>query len=307
MIKKQKKFSDTSIRVMETLKILANKPASIQDILNHFEKIDPKNRIYTSEVILKYINTLKVFGMRFTKKKDKYILLTSPCELHFSKEDLQSIALLEKYSRQFPEEKIKTEIDKFIQEIEKRFSDTTKLLANNIKKPTELNFSLSYEKYSARIKEYEKYCLEAQRLKVTCKDSKNKQISITIDPNELKYKGEKVYLSAYNPLLAQIQDINLDDIISITQLPTKSNPMNMLSAVTFKLKGTLAKTYKLHADEKLIQIEKDGNIIILNQKEDRRLLLKRLMRYGENCEVISPKSLRDEMAELIEETLKLYL
>ena len=104
--------------------------------------------------------------------------------------------------------------------------------------------------------------------------------------------------------MAQLQDINFDEIMEIKQLPTKSNPMNMLSSTTFKLKSPLAQTYKLHQDEKLLEIDIDGNILLLNQKEDRTLLLKRLMRYGACCEVLSPKSLRDEMKELIGDTLK---
>lgn len=81
---------------------------------------------------------------------------------------------------------------------------------------------------------------------------------------------------------------------------------SMFSSVTFRLKDRLAKGYRLRDDEKLLQTKSDGSIIILNQKEDRVLLLKRLMRYGENCEVISPKTLREEMKQMIETTLSNY-
>lgn len=306
MIKKNAKISDTSIRVLETLKIFSGNAASIQDILNYFEKVDPENRVYTSEVILKYINTLKVFGLRFVKKKDKYVLLNSPCQIELNEENLKSIYLLEQCAAVFPEEKVRTETNKFLNELEKRFSDNTKILAHDVTKPEIINIELNYEKYSKQIKEYEKYCDEAQRLKITCKNSQNEVVSITVDPNEIKYKDKEVYLNVYSPLLAQLQDINFNDIVEIKQLPTKSNPMNMLSATTFKLKNPLSKTYKLHHGEKLLKMDEEGNAIILNQKEDRTLLLKRLMRYGACCEVISPKTLRDEMCELIDATLRNY-
>lgn len=306
-MKTVKKTCDTSIRVLETLKILYKESASIQDIINYFEKFDPNNRIYTNEVILKYINTLKVFGFRFVKRKDKYVLLNVPCQINFDENDLKAIYLIEKFSELMPEERVKAEIDKFLQELERRFSDNTRLLSHNISKPNLINLKIDYSRYSEQIKEYEKYCIDGQRLKITYKNQNHAEISAMVEPNEIKYIGDEVFLSVYNSAYAQIQDINLNSILKIEQLPLKSNPKNMLSSVTFQLKGRLAKGYKLHESEKLLQVKSDGSVIILNQKEDRILLLKRLMRYGEKCEVISPKSLREEMKQMIKVTLNNYI
>ena len=307
-MKTSKKFAYTSIRVLETLKILSKGSASIQDIIHYFEKSDPDNRIYTNEVILKYINTLKVFGFRFIKSKDKYTLLNTPNQFEFNEKDLKAIYLIEKITELFPEEGLKTEINKFLQELEKRFSDNTRLLTHNMTKPDFVNLEFDYSKYSNQIKEYEKYCLEGQRLKITYKRQARNQteISIMVEPKEIKYKDSEIYLSVHNAISAQIQDINFNSITKVEQLPLKSNPTSMLSSITFQLKDRLAKGYKLHEGEKLLQIKLDGSIIILNQKEDRLLLLKRLMRYGENCEVISPKSIREEMSEMVKLTLNNY-
>lgn len=303
-MKTSKKTGDTSVRVLDTLKFLSQNNASIQDIIKYFEKIDPKNRTYTNEVILKYINTLKVFGFRFAKDKDKYILLNSPEVFEFNQKDLTSIQLIEKFSSIFPEERVKSNINGFLQELEKRFSDNTRLLAHNLKRP-ELKLESNYSKYSQKIKEYEKYCLDGQRLKITYKKN-NIENSIIVEPNDLKYTKNEIYLSVYNPISAQVQDIKFESIINVEQLPLKSNFKTLLSSVTFELKDRLAKAYKLHEGEKLLQIKTDGNIVILNQNEDHSLLLRRLLRYGENCEVISPKSLREEMKELIKSIIKNY-
>lgn len=301
-----KKTCDTSIRVLETLKVLYKGSASIQDIIHHFEKFDPNNRIYTNEVILKYINTLKVFGFRFIKEKDKYVLLNLPSQFDFNEKDLRSMYLIEEFSEFLPEERLKAELDKFLQELEKRFSDNTRLLSHSITKPNFSNLEIDYSKYSEKIKEYEQYCIDGQRLKITYRNQNRVETSIMVEPNEIKYRGNEVYLSVYNSISAQIQDINFNSIFKIEQLPLKSNPKSMLSSVTFQLKDRLAKNYKLHEGEKLLQIKNDDSIIILNQKEDRILLLKRLMRYGENCEVISPKTLREDMKQMIKETLSNY-
>lgn len=301
-----KKTCDTSIRVLETLKILLKNRASIQDVLYYFEKIDPNNKLYTNEVILKYINTLKVFGFRFVKEKDKYVLMNTPVQFDFNVNDLSIICLIEKFSELLPEEKIKTEINKFLQELEKRFSDNTKILSHKIIKPDFINLNIDYQRYTKQIQEYERYCLDKQRLKITYLNKKQSKISIMVEPEEIKYIDDKVYLSIYNPISAQVQDINFSSILKVEQLPLKSNPQNILSSVTFKLKDRLAKNYRLHEYEKLVEIENDGSIIILNRKEDMHLLLKRLMKYGENCEVLSPKNLREEMREIIKATLGNY-
>lgn len=300
-----KKVSETSIRVLETLKILSKGSASIQDIIHHFEKINPNNRIYTNEVILKYINTLKVFGFKFIKEKDKYVLLNTPVQFEFDENDLKAICLVENLSKEFPEEKVKTEIAKFLQELEKMFSDSTKVRSHNFTRVDYKNKEFSNRKYLDQIKEYEKYCLGGQRLKITY--TKNKaETSVMVEPCEIKYLNNEVYLSVYNPVSAQIQDINFNLIIKIEQLPLKSNFTNMYSSVTFLLKDRLAKAYELHESESLLQMKSDGKIVILNRKEDRVLLMKRLMRYGENCEVISPKSLREDMKQMVKSTLSNY-
>lgn len=301
-----KKIGDASVRVLETLKFLYKNSASIQDIICYFEKLDPNNRIYTNEVILKYINTLKVFGLRFVKEKDKYTLLNTPNQLNFNENELKAIYLIEKFSELLPEERVKAEIGAFLQELEKKFNDNTKLLSHNVSKPDFPSFEFDYGKYAQQIKEYEKYCIDGQRLKITYKNQNRNEVSAMVEPNEIKYIGNDVYFSIYNPISAQIQDISFNSISKVEQLPLKSNPTHMTSSVTFQLKDRLAKGYKFHDGEELIQKKADGSIIVLNRKEDRVLLLKRLMRYGENCEVISPQILREEMKQLIKSTLSNY-
>lgn len=305
-MKKPKKTSDTSIRVLETLKIFSKNKASIQEILCHFEKIDPHNKIYTSEVILKYINTLKVIGYRFAKEKDKYVLLDSPMRLNFDASDLTAIYTLQKFSQMFPEERIRSEINMFLQDLEKHFDNETKQLAQKISK-TELNANIfDYSIYADKIKEYEKYCIEQQRLKISYKNRDGSEVSEVVDPNEIKYLDNNIYLSVYNPISAQVHDIDFNLILKITQMPQKSNSSCLYTSITFQIKGMLAKAYKLHENEKLLQIRPDGSHIILNQKEDRVLLLKRLMRYGENCQILSPQAFKNDMKELIKSTLANY-
>lgn len=292
---KFRKIGDASIRVLQTLKLLHNQNVSIQDIIRHFEKTDANNKVYTNEVILKYINTLKVFGFKIVKEKDKYVLLNVLDGFHFDENDLKAVSLIEKCASLFPEDAVKIETNKFLQEVEKRFDERTQKLSQKIVPVSPKVFKLNFADYETQIKEYEKYCLDKQRLKVTYKNQKGIETSIMIEPIEIKYNKGNIYLSVYNQLSAQIQDINFNSILKVEQLPLKSNSVNMYSSVMFALKDALAKNYKLRSDEKLVQVRVDGSIVVQNQKEDRVLLLKRLMRYGDLCEVLSPKNVKEEM------------
>ena len=76
--------------------------------------------------------------------------------------------------------------------------------------------------------------------------------------------------------------------------------------VVYKLKSRLAKTYKLKEGETSKGLDENGHLVIVNKNEDHRELLKRLMRYGFDCEVISPKSFKAKMKDLINHTLANY-
>lgn len=305
-MKKVKKIGDTSVRVLETLKFLSQRGSTIHDILKFFEKTDSDNKIYTNEVILKYINTLKVFGFRFIKEKDKYVLLNLPIQITLTESELQSFLLIESALSKFPEEEVKKEVGLFLKGLERRFSDNTRLLSANIKKPYINNLKFDYSKYEDQIHLYEKYCNDKQRIKITYRKKNKVENSIIAEPNEIKYMASNVYFNVYNPATAQIQNINLDLITKVEQLPLKSNTVNMITSVTFELKNRLARAYNLRDGEKLLQLKSDGNIVVMNQQEDHNLLIQRLIRYGENCEIIAPKILREEMNQIIKTTLELY-
>ena len=301
-----KKKNDTSIRVLQTLMLLSKKSASIQDIIRHFEKIDPQNRVYTNEVILKYINTLKVFGFRFEKEKDKHVLLNVPPRFNFNENELFGLNLLKKFINLFPEDEMKTKTLEFLNDVEHHFGDETSLRMQYIKKPSIKNLQFNYNKNQEKIKELEKYCIDGQKVKILHQKDWQYEIAIIAEPKEINYINNNVYFSVYNPISAEFQDIKIEDIIKVEQLPQKSNSITLPASATFRLKDRLAKAYKLKEDERLLNTDADGSVIIINQKEDRTMLLKRLMRYGENCEVLSPKILREEMRQLIKSTISNY-
>lgn len=167
-------------------------------------------------------------------------------------------------------------------------------------------FKNNYSKYEEKIKEYEKYCKDNLKLKILYRETTEIQATVIIEPKCINYKANQIFIQGFNPISAQNQDINFDEIIEVSQLPLKANISSVTSSITFKLYGKLANGYRLHDGERLLKTNEDGTTLIINPIEDEKLLLKRLLRYGTLCEVISPKKVRANMKNLISKTLAQY-
>src|SRR5574344_159781 len=296
------KSCEASVRVLETLKLFMTKNLSIQDIINYFEVNEHHCKAYTSEAILKYLNTMKIFGLNFIKPKDKYILMNSPVTLDFTEQELSAIKIFESYAKSLPEKKLKNDISIFLQNLEKFFSQKTLAIANK-SSFMDFYFDEKFKKHEKEIVQYEQNCADKLKLKIEYRLYNKTLTSILAEPKEISYKGTKVYLRIYNPISAKIQDLNFNNIIKVEQLPLKSNLTNIIMSVTYRLYGRLAKGYRLHDGERITNTDGE-NLTVINQVEDEEHLLRRLMRYGSLCEVISPKSVREEMRKLIEMSIK---
>ena len=302
MTKLPGKYNDSGVKIFELLKLLTEDNASYENVIELFSA-DTKNN--PNVTLNKYLNALKIFGLKIKKYKKKYHLLNSPYTLDLSANDINSIKLLTEFLEVFPENKSKDAFYEFLKDIEIRTNEDAK---NTLKNNTNenLNFKFYFEEYKELIEECEKYCIDKFKLKITYSNNKNEQITITAIPKEVKYYKRKICFSVFNTLTTEICDIPLNEITNIEQLPTKSSDSHISMTVVFKLKSRLAKTYKLKDDETSKGYDENGNLVIVNKNEDHNLLLKRLMRYGNCCEVISPKSFKLKMKNLILNTLKNY-
>lgn len=302
---KNNKRNETSIRVFETLKLLSTKSLSIQEIIQNFEKSDPQNRIYTSEVILKYINTLKVFGFKFEKDKEKYVLINCYPRIDLDLQELSALNTLKETSANFPEETVKQRAINLIEEVEHKLSDEAVDKKRELKKP---NIYLSNKFLNERqtISNLEKLITDELKIKLTYKNNRHDTETIDVAPKELTFIKNTALFSVYSQTKSSIIKLKLKDIIDIKQLPQKVSPTIIPKSSTFLLKDRLAKAYILKEHERVLTTNTDGSIVIVNQGEDIKYLLKRLIRYGELCEILSPKELRAEMKNTINAMLDSY-
>ncbi len=305
MARISEKYNDSCLKMFSLLKLLMQGEADFKDVISIFADEDD-GVISNSHVILnKYLNTLKIFGVKIEKKKNKYYLLNMPFNIDFSTSDVKAVELLRSAADLMASGKNKENILKLIKDIEIRYNESAKTAAEELKGKINIDLSFYYTKFREQIIACERYCQEKQKLELLYLFN-NQEYSIICSPKEIKYQSRKVCLSVFNQLTRQIIDIPIDNIKSIKQLPTVSPVQEETTSVVYILKDRLAKSYKLKDWEHSDGYDKDGNLIVVNNDEDFDVLLNRLMKYGKNCTILSPKYLRESMLDLINNTIKNY-
>ena len=153
---------------------------------------------------------------------------------------------------------------------------------------------------------YEKYCKDKLRLQITYYSLNGELNTSIFEPLEVKYDEKQVILKAFCTKTNTFFDFKSKQIANIIQTPLKCHSRFFARNTLFKLKGKLAKRYTLRSEEQIFNIDKNGYVTVSNKSEPKEDLCLRLMRYFQDCEIISSKEDKEFMIKMIEETLKNY-
>lgn len=275
-------------------------------VLEHFSNGKYDGTSNTHVTLNKYLNALKIFGIKIKKENGKYYMLTPLYKINLELNDIKSINNLKKACDILPEGKNKTSCEEFIKELELRYDESAQSFSQ-IKDTTQsLNLAFYHAEMVEQVKLCEKYCQDKFKLELIYTDNKGEEINLLGSPIETIYKKRKVCLKVIGSNGSRVYEIPIDNIKSLKQLPNSVNGNSVPTTIVYRIKNRLAKNYRLRDWEKLQNFEADGSQVIVNKDEDFNILLNRLMRYGTECEIISPKFIKDEMIDLINKTLSNY-
>ena len=157
-----------------------------------------------------------------------------------------------------------------------------------------------------QVKQCQKYCEDNLKLEIEYTDDIGQTVNLLCSPQEVEYLKRKVCFTVIGNNGSRVYSIPVDAIKSIKQTGSQASKMSLPTTIVYRIKNRLAKNYRMRDWEVLQTIEPDGNRIIVNKGEDLNELLGRLMKYGRECEVISPKFYKEEMIERINKTLSNY-
>lgn len=269
-------------------------------------------RIFTEDendkehvILNKYLNTLKVFGIKVKKENNKFILLNNSFGLTFDIDDVKSVNIFEQFAKALPNGKTKNNLESFLKMILSRFDDKTNELYTTINSTSNSDFSFYYTAQREQIEKCERFCQD--NLNVDIKYlKKGKTYYAYAKAKQVIYDNKTAYLQIYKLQDSQLENIAIQNIISLTQSNNVENPMEITPTVTYKIKGRLAKAYNLKENEYVRETLDDGSKIIVNRNEPADQILYRLIRYSNDCVILAPNSLKNKMIDMINETLKNY-
>ncbi|OLA94451.1 MAG: hypothetical protein BHW64_03695 [Candidatus Melainabacteria bacterium LEY3_CP_29_8] len=301
------KISNTCLRVFEVIKLLIQKPYSIEELSNILSEKEDNRNVYTQETIIKYITTLRVMGLKVAKEKRKFVLKKFPLDLNLNEKELKTLEKIENYIINEKQQSCCTEFKKLISTLEKCFDNETIDRFNT-------NFSfLSVEKNVNNmndiplINKFEKICNDQQKLKIDYVDINTKNTdTYYLEPKCVKIIHRQGFLQAYDSDTNELKLFLLRNIRKVVQRPQRTRFMWYSNEVIYRLDSEFAKIYKLKTEEKLLSKESDGSIVIQNCEDDKESFLKRLLKYTTHCEIIRPEKYRKKMLSLIENTIDIY-
>ncbi|MFI3301241.1 MAG: WYL domain-containing protein [Candidatus Gastranaerophilales bacterium] len=299
-----KKYNDSSIKLFTFIEMLLSGPVNYKDAVYLFSPNEIKS---DSQVLLnKYLNTLKVFGMEVEKANHKYYLINSPFKINFTNDDLKIIHTLLNATNLLPQNKQQSEMLNFLQSIQARFDEENSKEFKLMNEDFKNEFSELIKKNKDKIIYYETICLDKQKIELTYQSKNKSKLKIIALPIELVYKKKKIFLKTSTNNNTEIIEIAINKIISLQQLPSIVNQKPNGTTVIFKLRNRLAKNYKIREWERTEGFDTEGYLTVINRNEDFDILTKRLLRYGQDCHVVSPRFIKDKMLEIINSTLDVY-
>lgn len=287
MNKPARKKNASSMQVLKTLSALLEGDFKMEELIDYLNNKE-SSPIFNNSVISKYINTLRYCGISIPKINNHYYVVKMPFGLQLEENEITLLSVIQAIVKEtMPKNSFKT-FDKFVEKIN-RFSN--KKIARIDKK----DYILSFELFQRAIR-------QKRRINLIFKN----KYELKCIPLSISHDKNKIF---FNVFFKRIRKIDITRLSGIHTLSERFiEPQCNSTTVIFKLKGSLAKRYQIRSDyENIVDMATDkSEVVIANKGEDKNVLLSRLMRYDNKCEILTPKSYRDDMKQLIEDTLKNY-
>lgn len=309
--RKNPKISSTAYRVLLILYLLNKGTYTLEGLTECLSDDKVVARAFSKDVIIKYLATLRSFGVEITKTtvsvNTYYQLKKSPFHINFTEDELETLAIIQNYVNYLHQPYLISCFNSAVTKISRFIPDDHFELFCQYKKETASRVKDNYKQFENIIKLLEQYCLDEQTILITYSPLEGLVQKITFEPEKITYKNQQVYICGNNPKIEQNQCLQLDYIKDIKQLPFKSRNLKYNYNIIFRLTGKLAKSYRLYEREQIIEtIHYPSSILVSTHVGNIDTLLHRLIKYGPHCEVISPGTARDKMHKLISDMLDRY-
>lgn len=280
------KINASSMQVLKTLQLLLENNYTMSELVTRLNKKE-KEPIFNNSVVSKYINTCRFCGIEIPKIHNRYFVANLPFGLDISVKELDLIQNLHLTAKNILSKTPNKTFDRFITKLN---AFTNKHIVRVEKK----TINITYEIFEKAIKERRKVILML-RAKST----------LECIPIKITTINDKVYFNV--KYKDKYKSISAERITGLELLEKRfSNEEGLEQVVIYKLFGNLAYKYTPREHEHITHYELPDYIVIKNQGENKNELLQRLLRYDACCQIISPGHYREEMKNIIKNTLRNY-
>ena len=298
-------ISLTAYRAIKILKMLIEKPCSNSEIVKELKEDEITKKSTSDDTLRVTINSLKAVGCQIARPTPannfKYVLLSHPFNIQFKNSQIEILLKLRNYILNNNWKEI-IELNQFLEKIistshNEHLLDLLDLL--NYKKPFR---NIPVDILKTLLSED----LINKEILITYKTSKNKISDISILVDSIFYEAERIYILGFYGERNSYSYFNAEKISAIHSV--KSVPKDYktdFSKAIYKIFGDDIKTFKPNSDEKIILSDKNFILVESYIKSDFKIL-QRLLTFGKNFEIISPDSLKEQLAEKISKMFERY-
>lgn len=283
--KLSQKKNISSMQVIKTLQILLEGNYTMNELIEKLNQ-NEEEAIFNNSVVSKYINTCRFCGIDIPKIHNKYFVASMPFGLNLNNSDINLLENMQNIvSKKMTKKKYKL-FSNFLEKIN-RFSN------KKIARVEKLTYKLTSELFENAVSEKRKINLML----------KNREIMECIPLKIIEIKDKTFFNVFYKDKERMIDSTRVSGIEVLRQ---KFLQRFDEESVIFLIRDDLASRYDLRENEQYTKTDRVGWKAISSRGENKEILLSRLLRYDDKCEIVSPKSYREEMKQILDDALSNY-
>jgi len=275
----------SSTQVLKTLQLLLQDNYTMAELIEKLNE-NEDTPVFNNSVVSKYINTCRFCRMDIHKISGKYFMSKNPFGMNMSDDEYDLLKDLNECANLELSSNASKNMEKLVYKICKYSNREMFRVNDNVLDKICVSFENAIQ--------------DEHKVKLTLKNKTE------LDCVPIKIVENVNGLHFHVRCLDKDKMILVNKISAIEILKERFRNSKYEGSVIYKLTGNLAKNYNLRENEKIIPSDSKESITVVNTNENHLLLIPRLLRYGELCEIIMPKYTREEIKNIIDKTLANY-
>ncbi len=275
----------SSMQVIKTLQVLLEGNFTMSELIEKLNQ-NEEEPVFNNSVISKYINTCRYCGIEIPKIHNKYFVTSMPFGLELTNTDINLLESMQNLVKNEMTSKYNKLFNSFVEKLN-RYSN------KKIARVEKATYQLTSELFENAVTDKRKIQLML----------KNRVIMECIPIKITEVKG-KTYFNVFYKNRERMIDSARVSGLEVMKQKFLQNFND--ESVIFLIRDDLASRYDLRENEQYTKTDRIGWKAISNRGENKEVLLSRLLRYDDKCEIISPKTYRDEMKQILNDALNNY-